>query len=177
MNIFRKYQLDRHLSHFAAREKKKKVQACSVEQACCLGLIYTFESPQLLEQLMEALPLLKKNTQNSTVFCYLPKKINGLECEGVQFISRKDFNFWGDLKKAKSTAIQSQPFDILIDLNKESSPFTLYLLTKIEAKFLIGRSMEMQPYCNVVLSASEENYQFADYFRWIADCTNKIVGQ
>jgi len=162
------------------RKKKADVQVCSLEQAGSICVFHTFESSEYLKQVIKSVHSLKKNKKNVAVFCYLPKEKEFLASnhERICYISEKDFDFKGNLRKEKLASLMEQSFDILIDLDKtKDSLLSLYLPGKINAKFRIGRSESAKKYYNVILYSSNESYTLEDYFQSIDKYTKKIVRQ
>jgi len=179
MNFIQKYNLNRHLKRFVKCKKKADVQVCSLEQASHVCIFHTFESSELLEQITKMSHSLKKDKKNVSIYCFIPKKKKVLpsDSEEVYFISEKDFDFKGCPRKEKLLSFQKQPFDILFDLDKETSLCSLYLTGKINAKFRIGRSENAKEHYNVILYSSSESYTFEEYFQFIDKYTKKMVRQ
>ena len=177
MNFIQKYNINRQLNHFLEQEKKENMQVCSWEQAQNICLLYTFETAELLEQLMESLAPLREKKDNITLFCYVPKKEKQLitDTAAIHFILKKDFDFKGGLKKEKYSDLQQQSFDLLIHLDKEPSLFSLYLAGKIKAKFRIGRDENAKKYNDLILFSSDERFSWEDYFQSVEKYTKKIV--
>ena len=179
MNFIQKYSLSSHLKRFVKRKEKEDVQVCSLEQAETVCIFHTFESSNLLEQIIRLVSSLEKNRKNVSLFCYFPKEKEFLanKQERIYPISEKDFDFKGSLRKEKLLFLQKQSFDILIDLDKETSLFSLYLTGKTNAKFRIGRCENAKKYYNVILYSSNESHTVEEYFQSIDKYTKKIVWQ
>ena len=174
MNFIQKRKIINQLSRFAERKKKEKVQVCSLEQAENVCIFHTFKSQELLEQIVQLVNLLKKEV---AIYCFIPKKTKELPFnhEKISFISKKDFNFTGSIKKEKQLLLQKQSFDLLIDLDKETSLFSLCLAGMVQAKFRIGRCEKSKQYYNLTLYSPDENHTVADYFQSLAQYTQKII--
>jgi len=177
MNFIQKYNINKHLTCFEKRKKTKGIQVCSWEQAENICLLYTFEAPQSLEELMKLISLLRKKKNNITLYCCIPKKENTLSDNSADtcFISEKDSRFNGILRKEKRVVLQKQSFDILIHLDKEPTLLSLYLSSEIKAKFRIGRSESTRKYNNLTLYSSNENDDFETFFQSIEQYTRKII--
>ena len=177
MNFIQKYNLKKRLNQFIELKKRGEIHVCSLEQARCICVVYTFESAELLEQLVKTIHSLRKEKDSVSLYCHIPKGkavLTNNEDE-ICFISEKDFNFIGLLCKEKFLSLQKQSFDILINLNKNNSLFSLYLAGKIKAKFRVGRCEDAKDYCDVIIYSSDENYTFEDYFRSVCEYTKKIT--
>jgi hypothetical protein len=177
MNFIQKYNLTKQLSRFAKRKKEEEVQVCSLERANSVCIFHTFESQEMMEQVIKSASSLKRNKTNVAICFLIPKKKKVLmpDSAGVCFVLEKDFDLKGSLRKEKLLSLQKQSFDMLIDLDKEPSLFSLYLTGKIKAKFRIGRCENAKKYYNVILYSSNENYTMEDYFQSIDRYTKKMV--
>jgi hypothetical protein len=87
----------------------------------------------------------------------------------------KDWGFTGILQKEKRLALRKQTFDILVNLDKDPSLFSLYLSGEIKAKFRIGRSENTKEYNDLTLYSSDENCGMETYFQSIEKYTKKII--
>ncbi|MCL2132210.1 MAG: hypothetical protein FWH36_07160 [Lentimicrobiaceae bacterium] len=179
MNFIQKHKINRHLSRFVRRRRREDMQVCSLERACGIGVVCSFESPQRLEQLIEGVRAFQNDKNRVAIYCFVPKgeKISTENYEEICFISEKDFDFKGSLRKEKLLALRGQSFDILIDINEEASLFSLYLLTEINAKFRIGKNKNCKEYYDVLLYSPREDCRFEDYFQAINTYTKKIIQQ
>jgi len=179
MNFIQKYSFKKSVSRFIALKNKEKICVCSLEEAHSVGILYTFESPEALEQLLKSVQVLRKNKDTVVVYCYISKeqKISINHKEECVFISEKDFNFVGVLKKEMLGLIQKHSFDILINLNRKDTLISVYLAGKIKAKFRIGRCDESKEYCDIVIYSSNENYSMEEYFHSINEYSKKITCQ
>ena len=177
MDFIRKYGLERSLRRCTALRKKEGTCVCSLERARTVGVFCTFESPETLELLEKSVQKLRENKKTVVTFCYIPKemKISMENQEGCIFISEKDFNFLGVLKKEILSAIRKQSFDILINTNRKDTLTSLYIAAQIKTKFRIGRCEESKNYCDVAIYSSKERYTMEEYFRSIDEYTKKIA--
>ena len=174
MNFIQKRKINNYLTRFSERKKKEKVQVCSLEQAENICIFHTFKSQELLEQIVQLVNLLKKEV---ALYCFISKKTKELPFnhEKIFFISKKDFNFTGNLKKEKLLLLQEKSFDVLIDLDRETSLFSLYLTGTVQAKFRIGRCEKSKQYYNLILYSLDENQTVADYFQSLVQYMQKII--
>ena len=179
MNFIQKYNRIRKLNRFVLRKRNNGKQVCSWEQAQSICLLYTFETPQLLEELMKLISVLKKKKNNITLYCYVPKEDNVLIDKqiDVHFLLEKDFDFKGTLQKEKRLSLRRQSFDMLINLDREPSLCSLYLSSEIKAKFRIGRNENYKNYNDIILYSSDERYSFEDYFQFVEKYTEKIISE
>ena len=175
MNFIQKYKINNQLNRFVKRGRKDNLQVCSLEKAEKICIFHTFQSQEVLEQIIKSANLLKK--KHLVIYCFLPHNTENSTSnqETVAFISKKDFNFTGNLKKEKLLLLQAQQFDLLIDLDKETTLFSLYLTRTIQAKFRIGRCEKSKQYFNLTLCSSDENMKIETYFQSIDQYTKKII--
>lgn len=178
MNFIQKYNTSKRLNHLLKKIKEDAVWVCSLEQAKSICIFHSFESEELLKEILKSTQSLKNNKKEVVLYCYIPKKHKKMMefSEKFHFILEKDFDFKGNLPKEKWASFPTQSFDMLIDLDKKKdSRFSLYLSGKINAGFRIGRCENAKEYYNVVLSAAHENYTMKEYFQSIELYTKKMI--
>lgn len=95
-----------------------------------------FKRHKEIEQTVSRLFDLKKFTF-VTYVNELPKDI--LQSDKYVFLVKNDFNFWGLMKKEKQESLQSEPFDMLIDITHSNDELLTnqYVMSLINNKFRV----------------------------------------
>ena len=53
------------------------------------------------------------------------------------FVEKKDFNFWGLLRKEKKEALLTMPFDMVVDFSAADELMTNYIMSLINSRFRV----------------------------------------
>jgi hypothetical protein len=128
---------------------KRKVKACSIDNAKKIGVAFVVKNPQELEQVKKILKDLNSLGKNTIGLGYIPEKK-----PHDFYLSEKSCNFFCDKELDwllrpninAATDFQNSEFDILIDLGSYNYYPMQYIINNSKATFKVGWLIENGPF-------------------------------
>ncbi|HBO27954.1 MULTISPECIES: DUF6913 domain-containing protein [Culturomica] len=90
-----------------------------------------------LETIREKFPEVKMDK-----VCFLPANYQGLQVDDVVYVKAEDVGFGGKIMNDKLFHVLEKPYDLLIDLTRESNVLVDYVLKNSQAKCKVGMEKE-----------------------------------
>ncbi|MBM3436466.1 MAG: hypothetical protein FJY07_09660 [Bacteroidetes bacterium] len=145
-----KYILNKKLAHFK-REKK----LINLHSATTIGIVYTVPGQEVFNTVKKLVKDLTSRQRQVMALGFVNRKSIPNYCiaagSGYHF-SLSDLNWYGAPRNAYIAEFINTEFDVLIDLNLESTYVLNYITSLSKAKFKVGRHDEgLQPSLDMMI--------------------------
>lgn len=144
------------------KRNDRKPQVFSFQNAKTIGILYDASEKIHHEKISEFADFITHRYSGITIkmLGYLdnPEMATCLsQSVHTEFFSQKDFSWSGNLQKGSAVPFTKERFDILLDINNDTSYPLLYVLLLSKASYKVGRFIETDLRYDLMLDTKEDN--------------------
>lgn len=169
--------LHNKLLPFKTRSLVKKAPASrrsmNYKEARHIGILFSMQSEEEFETIRAFEKKLQKDGKKVNVLCYLPDKVENFNFQ-YDIFNQKDFSTWGSIQAANVQAFISQPFDILICLERNPNLYIEHLMAASQANFRIGPYHNEREALFELMIRQPEGAELSELLKQIYHYTNEL---